>query len=123
MKIEIEVPDWADKQELYLHTYEFELVAIRRNYDYSFDKWDDSKNAKWYVKTSRCNKCGECCRHIAEGNPMYKDAIKGGDKIICPHLKDNLCSLGMHRPFSCVMDFHDDPKLKPKECTEEFKEV
>jgi len=121
-KIELELPDWADNQELYIHTYDLELVAIRRNFEAGFKEWKGSNGAKWYVKTIRCNRCGECCRHIAEGNPMYKDAIKKDGMVICPHLKDNLCDMGIHRPFSCVMDFHDDPKLKPKECVETFEE-
>jgi len=106
MKIELEIDDslvnWDE--EFYVHNWT-SLIAIRR------------RDGKWYVKTSSCGKCGECCRHIGPGNPMYNGTS------ICPHLKDNLCDLDFHRPFSCILDFHDDPNYKPKSCTEEFKLV
>ena len=107
MKISLEIPDDVitdPDSEFYIHNWTT-LLALRR------------RDGKWYVKTSPCGMCGECCRHIGSGNPMYDGSS------ICRHLKDNKCELDFHRPFSCIMDFHDDPKTKPKSCTEEFKEV
>jgi len=68
-------------------------------------KWTDERNiyilagieifikrdlGKWYIKTERCNKCGECCR-----------------KVKCEHLifKANewLCDYGVDRPFQCCI--------------------
>ena len=104
MLINLEIPDWAGENEIYIHSWT-ELVALMR------------RDGKWYVKTSRCNHCGECCKNLSEGFP-YRD--KDGN---CIYLKDNKCSIDLHRPFSCMMDFHDEPKLKPKNCVEEFKQV
>ena len=104
MKIELEIPDWAFEKEIYIHSWT-ELVALRR------------EDGKWYVKTNRCNMCGDCCKNLGEGFPY-----RGEDKT-CIYLKDNKCSMGLHKPFSCIMDFHDTPSLKPKNCTEDFKEV
>ena len=111
MKIELEIPDWVEEKldfpedEIYIHSYT-ELIAIRRH-------------KKWYVKTSssRCDMCGNCCKNLGNNFP-YR-----GEDGTCIYLKDNKCSMGIHKPFSCIMDFHDDPRIKPKNCTEEFKEV
>jgi len=104
VKVNLELPDWVDENELYIHSWT-ELVALKR------------PNGKWYVKTGRCNMCGDCCRDVSINFP-YR-----GENGTCIYLKDNKCIMDLHKPFSCIMDFHDEPKLRPINCTETFKEV
>ena len=110
MKINIEVPDWSveEGEDMYIHAGT-ELVAKRY-----------FKTKTWYVKTSRCNFCGDCCRNLGQG---FKNQGMVDENGTCIHLKDCKCLLGMWKPYACIMDFHDDPTLKPSKCTEEFKEV
>lgn len=112
MKIELEIPDEIINQnieasglrnELYIHSG-LNLIAIRRD------------DGKWYVKTSHCNRCGECCKNVSVGFPFRDE--NGNCKYLSPN---GQCILGIHRPFSCIMDFHDNPKSKPARCVEEFK--
>jgi len=68
-------------------------------------KWTDERNiyifagieifikrdlGKWYIKTERCNKCGECCRRVK-----------------CEHLifraNEWLCDYHIDRPFQCCV--------------------
>jgi hypothetical protein len=110
MKIVLDLPDWAFEKEMVILSWT-ELVAHKR------------PGENWFVKTGRCNKCGECCKNIGPGNPMYNGTS------ICPKLgvgfvaEKNICTLDVDRPFSCLMNWHDDPELKPKGCTEDFKEI
>lgn len=49
----------------------------------------------------RCNKCGECCRHL-DRSELYKELDRGDG--ICKHLKGNLCSIYEDRPLLCRVD-------------------
>ena len=115
MNINLELPDFVDKEakEIYINILKYdeipELVALRR------------ETGKWYVKTARCNMCGACCKGMKLSTGFPFKSLTADQN--CSYLNGNLCTFGIHRPFSCVMDFHDDPKLKPPECSEEFKEV
>ena len=104
MKIELEIDDkWKD-EELCLITL-YELLAVRL------------PGETWKVKTSSCNQCGKCCYSVSENFPFK---IEADGK--CEFLKNNICSLGTHRPVSCLLGFHG-PTDKPDYCTEIFKEI
>ena len=106
-KITLELPDWAFESEITIHSW-LELVAIIK------------EDGETWVKTGRCNMCGECCRGLGEGYKQKEMLDNNGD---CKYLKDNKCTLDIWKPFACIMNFHDDPKLKPKRCSEEFVKV
>lgn len=85
MRIELDIPDWANTKNLYLVSAldeDIELVAYKEI------------NKEWKVKEIRCPICGDCCRKWINAN------TNGG---FCNHLKDNKCDLGKHMPFSCVI--------------------
>lgn len=77
----IDLPEWAEGKNLYIFAG-IETVA----YKYL--------NRPLKVKTSRCDQCGDCCRNIKGDYPPQTDGV-------CDHLKDNICSLGVLRPFTC----------------------
>ena len=62
------------------------------------------EGGSWYIKGTRCNKCGECCKNVPDKWPRGKN-LETGD---CLHLKyeatEYLCDLGFHRPFSCCAE-------------------
>jgi hypothetical protein len=91
MKINIEIPDWANENNIYI---------VSRNELVAYKNVDENK---WYIKSERCNKCGNCCMvHPKEGSyfPVKKDGS-------CIHLikdgENNICSLGMEKPLACVL--------------------
>lgn len=97
MKIEVEVPDWAGENEIYILS-SMELVAKK------------SVNQNWLVKTGRCHSCGICCGR--------------GKADACEHLyqkdKDTWqCKYGIMRPFACCVCHLPIPEG----CTEELKEI
>ena len=95
MRIEIEVPDWVLEEERRIDIFAgIEPVA----YKYP---WDDF----WYVKTSRCSQCGECCR-----------------KVGCNNLDDeNRCALGVDRPWHCCVSYPRGESVPT--CTVKYKKV
>jgi hypothetical protein len=73
VKIEIEIPDWADGRHVYVFAG-IELAAFKH------------AGAPWRVKSSRCSMCGKCCEgciHLTSDGPK------------------RVCELGMNRPFAC----------------------
>ena len=64
-----------------------------------------------------CRRCGSCCRELylpvvvstekevefykARGLPLSKGLNAVNLKIVCPHLKDNRCSIYSRRPDIC----------------------
>ena len=81
MKLEIDIPEWAEKKNLFVFAG-MEMLAFRY------------VGQKIHLKTSRCDKCGDCCRNIKGDFPPQTDGV-------CDFLKDTVCSLGTSRPFSC----------------------
>lgn len=67
---------------------------------------------RWFVKTSSCSMCGDCCRNLA-GNKVVPVDETGA----CVYLKNNICSLYYTRPFICLW-----PNTQ-FECDEKFEEV
>ena len=46
----------------------------------------------------KCDKCGECCRHLDESE-LYQEIDRGDG--VCKFLTDNLCSIYDKRPWVC----------------------
>jgi TPP-dependent indolepyruvate ferredoxin oxidoreductase alpha subunit len=90
MKIELEIPDWVEKEARGIHI----MAGIERvAYWLPWEK-------KWHIKTSRCSSCGKCC-----------------ERMKCPFLnEDKQCSKGIERPWLCCIS---EPKSVPK-CTSKY---
>lgn len=108
MKIKIEIPDWADRENLYLLS-RTELVAFKM------------VGADWKIKYRRCNKCGRCCMvHPKEGAyfPLKSDGS-------CIHLVedggDKICDLGMEKPMACVVGEPEGAEYKKFKCSIKYK--
>ena len=106
MKIEFELPDWAEERGIY-------IFAGIEKLGYKFP------DEKLYIKTSRCNMCGKCCMNLK----THSHPIVDGK---CIHLKKEvgnnprwLCRLGLNRPFGCGLG---TPSNMP-ECTEKYEVV
>jgi hypothetical protein len=96
MKIEVDIPDWADGKPIYVMAWK-ELLAytqpiVKHRQGEHITKYDTLK-----VKTVRCDGCGECCRD-------------------CVFIRSNGCPFGEQIPLSCVVS--DCSHMK--DCSEEF---
>lgn len=49
----------------------------------------------------KCDKCGHCCRHLANSE-VYKELDRGDG--VCKYLDGNLCSIYDDRPDICNID-------------------
>lgn len=49
----------------------------------------------------KCDKCGQCCRHLANSE-VYKELDRGDG--VCKYLDGNLCSIYDDRPVICNID-------------------
>lgn len=65
----------------------------------------------------RCDKCGECCRHL-DYSPLYS-SLHNGDGV-CHFLKGNLCSIYENRPIFCRIDECYQTFFKDKLSYEEY---
>ena len=88
MRIEIELPDWANERHIRIFAG-FEEVA-KKIY-----------GEPWQIKAGRCRKCGKCCmgsqpRTFAGFNPDDE-----GCKYLIRHGREYECSQGANRPFNC----------------------
>jgi len=88
MRIELELPDWVVEGPLYVLAG-IELAAYR------------GINKEWKIKTERCHSCGTCCKSFNSAKPS--NSFPPTTKGVCNYLKDNKCSFGFHRPFSCCI--------------------
>ena len=98
MRIELDLPDWVDEKHIYVLAG-VECVARRL-----------TNTRYWEVKTSRCNMCGECCKHLSRHWPRGARLVDG--KWTCDHLtyraNEYLCDYGRHRPYECCVADHAD---------------
>ena len=81
MELVIQLPEWAEQLDIRIFAG-MELLAFKHF------------KGPLMLKTSRCNQCGDCCKQIKGDFPPHTDGV-------CDFLKDNVCSLGTSRPFSC----------------------
>jgi hypothetical protein len=107
MKIELDIPDWCEKENLYL-IHRNELIAFK------------VVGRDWEVKKIRCNKCGRCCMvHPKKGAyfPLKEDGS-------CIHLvKDGkffICCLGMEKPLACVLGEPEGKEHEQFKCSIEY---
>ena len=105
MKIELELPDWANRSNLWILS-DIEPVAYKL------------KDGVWVVKTGRCRMDGQCCRNLKPPFPF--ETINGQ----CIYLKKELgnnalyrCGLGLFRPFNCCVGSGS------KNCSVGYKEL
>ncbi len=49
----------------------------------------------------KCDKCGECCRHLSKSE-LYRELDRGDG--VCKYLVHNLCSIYDERPLLCRVD-------------------
>jgi len=90
VKVELDLPEWTNERHLYLMAG-IELVAYKHH------------GEDWKMKVSRCSMCGKCCEQTNHGEG-------------CEHLKDNMCSLGVKRPWVCCISH----EITTPGCTEKF---
>jgi len=104
MKIEFDLPDWVDSENLYIISRN-ELVAYKL------------PNEPWKIKTVRCKRCGECCK-VHPKNGAYYPLKKDGS---CIHLENNQCKLGMEKLLACVLGEHTGKEYSRFNCSIEYK--
>jgi len=106
IKIELELPDWADERTIYVMAG-IELIAYR------------FPGKTWQVKSSRCNMCGKCCMKLGERHPF--PVINGRCVYLVKrpgkNCEEHECILRMHRPFGCCVAV----LRNVSECTEKFE--
>ena len=89
MKIELEIPDRYKDRHFYLFAGMEPVMRCFQN------------NRYWEVKTSDCSHCGRCCEMIRENHPL---GTKNGCKYLDrEHGPEQLCGLGIFRPFGCAI--------------------
>lgn len=94
MKVELDLPDWADDGQAIRIFAGIELVAKK------------FMGKPWEVKTVRCNMCGECCTISSPGWKETTVGVKKNGRCVALIPKPDepgkfLCRLGSGRPFSC----------------------
>lgn len=65
----------------------------------------------------KCDKCGECCRHLDESE-LYQEIDRGDG--VCKFLTDNLCSIYDKRPLLCRVDESYELFFKSKMTKDEY---
>ena len=105
MKVEIELPDWANRSNLYILS-ETEPVAYKL------------KDGVWMVKVSKCRMDGQCCMNHSDKFPF--SLVDGR----CAYLKKEVgnndrwrCGLGLFRPLQCCVGGGDE------DCSVTYEEV
>lgn len=92
MKIEIEIPEWAqDRNILVLAGFEFiGCIPLKKG------------NSNYLMKTERCGRCGECCKMPYLAN--LKLPLKENGECEFLTQEDGLfsCGLGSTKPLACV---------------------
>jgi len=105
MRIELELPEWANRSNLYILS-ETEPVAYKL------------KDRAWMVKVGHCRMDGECCMNHSKAFPF--ETIDGQ----CIYLKKEVgnndrwrCGLGLFRPLQCCVGAGN------KDCSVTYEEV
>lgn len=105
MKVELELPDWAGRSNLWL-LCETEPVAYKL------------KDSHWMVKTSQCRMDGRCCIDHSSAFPFE---TVGGQCIYLRKEAGNnnqwRCGLGLFRPLQCCVGAGD------KNCSVKYEEA
>lgn len=91
MKIELDIPEWAQERHIYVFAG-IELLGVK------------TPGGPLKVKTGRCSMCGRCCKSC-------EHLLTIGQK--------RLCRLGSNRPFACGAS--EGPRPHIPECTESYE--
>lgn len=120
MKIEFEVPDWAEGRNITIFAGH-ELIAMK---DYIV-KHKDGKHVGKYeplrIKSEdgRCSGCSDCCK-TGFDVPFLKYLVKkldGFNGSACPFLEENGCGLKDYIFFACARSMCEG---KFPNCTEKM---
>lgn len=65
----------------------------------------------------KCDKCGECCRHLDKSD-LYRELDRGDG--VCKYLVQNLCSIYDERPLLCRVDVSYDAYFKSAMTKDEY---
>ena len=111
MRITVDLPAWADERHIYIFAG-VEMAAFK---PYGQDSV--------YVKTARCENCGNCCQGIKgyfpfSTGPGGKCYYRGPEAEGSPA---QTCLLGAYRPFACAT--WNPPNLEQPDCAVKFKKV
>lgn len=90
MKIELELPDWVDKNLTLMILSGQELVAFKE------------PKRDWKIKKIRCIQCGECCLIDPNNVPFLGE----NEKCIYLNISGDKCACmaGEKKPFGCLID-------------------
>jgi len=114
MKINIELPDWAEGRRCYVFLGR-ECYAIRE------------PDGNLWIKKARCNKCGKCCMKPVKNWPLGTKMMEiDGKKVkVCKYLKqagkEYLCQAGFAGPFSCCKD--SIQRLAHPDCSIRYEKI
>ena len=88
--IEMDLPPWAESFSLYF------LAGVELlGYKFPGDPF--------YIKTVRCNQCGECCEGLNPGAlPSYMSVVDGKCSSLIKHGNQMECQLQLHSSYTCV---------------------
>jgi hypothetical protein len=92
MKIEIEIPEWAEERHIYVMAG-IELLA-KKEYCKPL-----------MIKTERCNACGKCCMDLPPKHPMGVTEEGWCNYLVKEPGNNNMyvCGMYSHRPFGCCV--------------------
>ena len=111
MKIELEIPKWAEEKNIWIFANQ-ELIAYKMI----------ASDLK--TKTNRCLGCGECCE---SGHPFKPEQLLAFERAFaigfidgepCPFLGPKGCHLTNNIPFSCA---RSDCSNHFDKCSERFE--
>jgi hypothetical protein len=91
MQLTVNIPDRCAKRNLYVFAG---LEPVARNRVYK------GKRGPWEVKTADCSRCGKCCLAIREDHPL---GTPDGCRYIERGPGEQLCGLGIFRPYGCAI--------------------
>lgn len=90
MRIELDLPDWAEGRHIYVMAG-VEEVARK------------PPGRPWQIKTVRCDLCGGCCKKVGQNWRMGRDPETGWCARLRQAGPEFYCDLGLMRPLACCV--------------------
>ena len=106
MQLIIDIPDWVSPDETLTLLAGQELIAVKY------------PRGPLQVKTTRCDRCGECCLDIPEGHLPFGTNGEGKCNKLTKEGSKWLCSAGWQKPFACLAD---PPNIDELQCCIRYK--
>lgn len=88
MRIEVEIPDWAEGRTLHIMAGMEEIAR-------------KPLGRPWKVKTGRCVQCGKCCMDVPRTWPMGRSATTRNCQWLIYYANEWRCDFLGSRPFAC----------------------